>query len=86
MTLLSLSWTSQTLFCMVTGGANVPALNQLLDPFGIAFGDAVLEGQLTLDGEKLFYASGANIARFPAQGYLHSAPLADKATTGERLS
>lgn len=64
------------------GGANVPALNQLLDPFGIAFGDAVLEGQLTLDSDKLFYASGANIARFPAGGYIHSAPLADKAVTG----
>ena len=65
-----------------SGGANVPALNQLLEPFGVAFGDAVLEGQLTLSGEKLFYASGANIVRFPAGGYLHSAPLGDKAING----
>lgn len=28
----------------VTGGANVPALNELLASWGIAFGDTVLEG------------------------------------------
>ena len=27
-----------------TGGSNVPALNDLLAPYGIAFGDAVLNG------------------------------------------
>jgi len=64
------------------GGANVPALNDLLAPFGVAFGDAILEGQLAVDGEKLVYASGANLVRFPAGGYLHSAELADKATAG----
>lgn len=65
-----------------TGGANIPALNTLLGPFGIAFGDAVLEGPITLEGEKIFYASGANIVKFPANGYLHAAPLSDKASTG----
>ncbi len=60
----------------------MPALNDLLAPYGIAFGDAVLDGQATIDGEQVYYASGANIARFPAGGYLHALSLADKATTG----
>ena len=64
------------------GGANVPALNDLLRPYGIAFGDAVLEGQAALDGEQIYYASGANIVRFPAGGYLHAQSLADKSAAG----
>ncbi|KAL3144492.1 hypothetical protein ABBQ32_004231 [Trebouxia sp. C0010 RCD-2024] len=66
----------------VTGGANIPALNELLAPLGIAFGDAILEGQVPLDPDKPYYASGANIVRFPAGGHLHSWQLADKATEG----
>ncbi len=62
----------------------MPALNDLLRPYGIAFGDAVLEGQAALDGEQIYYASGANIVRFPAGGYLHAQNLADKAAAGER--
>lgn len=68
--------------CGYTGGANVPAVNELLSPFGIAFGDAILEGQVPLDPDKPYYASGANIVRFPAGGHLHSWQLADKATEG----
>ena len=60
----------------------MPALNDLLAPYGIAFGDAVLEGQATLDGEQIYYASGANIVNFPAGGYLHAQNLPDKAVTG----
>ena len=60
----------------------MPALNDLLAPYGVAFGDAVLEGQATINGEQVFYASGANIVRFPAGGHLHAVGLADKATTG----
>ena len=64
------------------GGANIPAVNELLAPFGVAFGDAVLEGPLQLLGEKLHYASGTNIVKFPAGGTLHAAALADKAVAG----
>eukprot|EP00884_Botryococcus_braunii_P003885 jgi/Botrbrau1/13498/Bobra.0082s0091.1 len=67
----------------VTGGGNVPALNDLLGPLGMAFGDAVLEGQIPWAGEKVQYASGANIVRFPAGGYLHFGPLTDKASKGD---
>jgi hypothetical protein len=65
------------------GGANIPALNELLEPFGVAFGDMVLEGQLPeLAGDSPWYASGANIVRWPAAGWLHAAVLADKASEG----
>lgn len=64
----------------------MPALNDLLAPFGIAFGDAILEGQVPLDPDKPYYASGANIVRFPAGGHLHGWQLADKATEGTPLA
>ena len=63
----------------------MPALNDLLAPYGIAFGDAILEGQVGLDSEKLYYASGANIVRFPARGHIHGFYLADKATSGRSM-
>ena len=60
----------------------MPALNDLLASFGIAFGDAILEGQVPLEPDKPYYASGANIVRFPAGGHLHGWQLADKAAEG----
>ncbi|XP_019106996.1 subtilisin-like protease SBT6.1 isoform X2 [Beta vulgaris subsp. vulgaris] len=66
----------------VTGGANVPALNDLLAPFGIAFGDKILNGDFTINGEQSRYASGTNILRFPAGGYTHSFPLLDRSDGG----
>lgn len=49
----------------------------------MAFGDALLEGQFNIGDEKIYYASGVNIVRFPAGGTLHAAPIADKAHVGE---
>ncbi|KAK4753960.1 hypothetical protein SAY87_002064 [Trapa incisa] len=66
----------------VTGGANIPALNNLLAPFGIAFGDKILNGDFYMDGEQNRYASGADIVRFPAGGYTHSFPLLDTSESG----
>ncbi|GAB4839213.1 Membrane-bound transcription factor site-1 protease [Ancistrocladus abbreviatus] len=66
----------------VTGGANVPALNDLLAPFGIAFGDKILNGDFTLDGAQSRYASGTNIMKFPAGGYVHSFPFLDSPDNG----
>ena len=51
-----------------TGGANVPALNELLAAWGIAFGDTVLEGDFSVGGHDVYYASGTGIVRFPASG------------------
>ncbi|GFP86875.1 membrane-bound transcription factor site-1 protease [Phtheirospermum japonicum] len=61
----------------VTGGANVPALNDLLAPFGIAFGDKILNGDFVINGEQSRYASGTDIVKFPEGGYLHSFPFLD---------
>lgn len=41
-----------------TGGANLPALNKLLKPLGIALGDTVLEGNFDLGEHMIYYASG----------------------------
>ncbi|XP_022222854.2 membrane-bound transcription factor site-1 protease [Drosophila obscura] len=49
-----------------TGGANIPALNDLLKPFGIAFGDFVGEGHFKLGDHSMYYASGTTIVKFPS--------------------
>ncbi|GLU09869.1 hypothetical protein SLE2022_267070 [Rubroshorea leprosula] len=66
----------------VTGGANVPALNDLLAPFGIAFGDKILNGDFSINGEQSRYASGTDIVRFPRGGYVHSFPFLDSSESG----
>ncbi|CAI0628858.1 unnamed protein product [Linum tenue] len=66
----------------VTGGANVPGLNDLLAPFGIAFGDKILNGDFSIDGEQSRYASGTDIVRFPSGGYVHGFPLLDSSESG----
>ncbi|XP_011093585.1 subtilisin-like protease SBT6.1 isoform X1 [Sesamum indicum] len=66
----------------VTGGSNVPALNDLLAPFGIAFGDKILNGDFVINGEQSRYASGTDIVKFPEGGYLHSFPFLDSSESG----
>ncbi|CAL1268054.1 unnamed protein product [Larinioides sclopetarius] len=51
-----------------TGGANIPALNDLLSPWEMAFSDEVYEGDFTLGNHEMYYASGTSLARFPANG------------------
>lgn len=48
-----------------TGGANIPALNELLNEFGIALGDQVSEGYFSMGDHGMYYASGTSIIRFP---------------------
>lgn len=49
-----------------TGGSNIPALNELLESFGIEFGDKVLEGYFTFgDRHDMYYNSGSSIVKFP---------------------
>ncbi|KAL3327841.1 hypothetical protein AABB24_035488 [Solanum stoloniferum] len=66
----------------VTGGSNVPALNDLLASFGIAFGNKILNGDFVLNGEQSRYASGTDILKFPRGGYLHSFPFMDSSESG----
>ncbi|RHN52900.1 putative site-1 protease [Medicago truncatula] len=65
----------------VTGGANNPALNDLLAPFGIAFGDKILSGDFSLFGEENRYASGTDIVRV-SKGWLCSFPFSDSSESG----
>ena len=54
-----------------TGGANVPALNDLLAPFGAAFGDRAMGGVVNVGQYCARMASGANIARLPVNATVH---------------
>ncbi len=51
-----------------TGGANIPALNDLLSSWGVALGDRIWEGDFTLGGHSMYYASGTSLIKFPADG------------------
>ena len=53
-----------------TGGANIPALNELLASWGIVLGDQVLEGEFSLGNHEMFFASGTSIVKFPMNGVL----------------
>ncbi|GMH39212.1 hypothetical protein BSKO_07110 [Bryopsis sp. KO-2023] len=68
----------------VTGGANVPALNDLLEGFGIALGDTILRGQFQINKHQIRYSSGANLIRFPAGSYLHAYDLEKTSASGRQ--
>nr|XP_054748279.1 membrane-bound transcription factor site-1 protease-like [Lytechinus pictus] len=53
-----------------TGGSNIPALNEVLAPWGMAFGDGVFEGEFSIGGRKSQYTSGSSIVKFPSEGGL----------------
>lgn len=61
-----------------TGGSNIPAINELLSPLGMAFSDHVFEGDFTLGDHDMYYASGTSIAKFPKDGILISRNLKDQ--------
>ncbi|ELT89805.1 hypothetical protein CAPTEDRAFT_228241 [Capitella teleta] len=61
-----------------TGGANIPALNDLMSPWGMAFGDKVYEGDFNLGDHEMYYASGTSIAKFPAEGLVITDSLKDQ--------
>ncbi|XP_072764123.1 membrane-bound transcription factor site-1 protease [Anoplolepis gracilipes] len=63
-----------------TGGANIPAINDLLYPnWGVAFGDEVRSGQFTLGQHtSVTFASGTTIIRFPKDGIILYAELYDE--------
>ncbi len=74
----SLDFTDQntnSLWSPITGGANIPALNDLLAQFGIAFGDFVYKGLVKAFEKEFYFASGSSIIEFPAGGRLVSENL-----------
>jgi hypothetical protein len=50
------------------GGANIPSINELLRPFGIAFGPGRLSGTFNLDGRTAAFSEGTYLTRFPMTG------------------
>lgn len=66
------------LWTPLTGGANIPALNALLEPFGIMFGTDIYNGEINIGGKKAAYASGTSIVRFPEGGRLAKFSLQDQ--------
>jgi membrane-bound transcription factor site-1 protease len=69
-----------------TGGSNVPALNELLAPHGVAFGDAVVHGHVTLGPHKLPYASGTFLARAPLGALVYTTQMQNRSVTGGSAS
>eukprot|EP00899_Mesostigma_viride_P028660 jgi/Mesvir1/897/Mv17459-RA.1 len=65
-----------------TGGANIPALNDLLKVFGIQFGDTVLTGQIALARKHLNFASGVPLVEFPHNGVVHAFQLQARDSPG----
>jgi len=61
-----------------TGGANVPALNDLLAGWGIALGDTVLDGEISLGSHDAQFSSGAPLVRFPPDGVVVTPQLRDQ--------
>uniref|UniRef100_A0A8W8JSW4 Membrane-bound transcription factor site-1 protease n=1 Tax=Magallana gigas TaxID=29159 RepID=A0A8W8JSW4_MAGGI len=61
-----------------TGGVNIPALNDLLAPLGMAFSDKVYEGDFTLGDHDMYYASGTSLAKFPDDGIIVTQTLKDQ--------
>lgn len=63
-----------------TGGANIPALNELLSGWGIELTEQVYRGEIQLDGGKVLYSSGTSIGKFPADGtVVFASKLVDQA-------
>jgi len=52
----------------VTGGSNIPALNDLLAPYGISLGSNVYYGEYEMGDKKIHYSSGTHITSFPDEG------------------
>ena len=46
-----------------TGGSNVPALNDMLAGWGIALGDTVVDGEISLGSHDAQYSSGTHLVR-----------------------
>jgi membrane-bound transcription factor site-1 protease len=58
-----------------TGGANVPAINRLLQPFGVSFVSAVYHGSYIVGGRRVGHYAGSAISTFPAGGLVNHVPL-----------
>ncbi|XP_073911670.1 membrane-bound transcription factor site-1 protease isoform X2 [Castor canadensis] len=61
-----------------TGGANIPALNELLSVWNMGFSDGLYEGEFALASHDMYYASGCSIAKFPEDGIVITQTFKDQ--------
>lgn len=62
-----------------TGGANVPALNDLMTSWGVQFSDRVFDGVFKIADKEISFTSGTSISQFPEKGVLiYADKLADQ--------
>lgn len=61
-----------------TGGSNIPALNDLLSTWSIAFGDGVYDGSFNMEDRNMYFASGSSLVRFPKEGVVIGKKLKDQ--------
>ena len=72
-----------------TGGSNVPAINDLLVPYGIAFGSKVYRGTIKAEVRTMsrrgaptaLFRSGNGLVRFPIEGKVYRARLEDESSS-----
>ena len=62
----------------LTGGSNVPAVNKLLDPFGISLSDHIYYGTAVMGSKNVNLRSASSILRFPDEGFLVRVKLKDE--------
>uniref|UniRef100_A0AC35G609 Peptidase S8/S53 domain-containing protein n=1 Tax=Panagrolaimus sp. PS1159 TaxID=55785 RepID=A0AC35G609_9BILA len=60
-----------------TGGCNIPALNSLLNVFGFAFGDVILNGKFEFGNSIINFSSGSTLIKAPKNAKLGMAKLND---------
>ena len=56
----------------------MPALNDLLSGWGIALGDTVVDGELSLGSHDAQYSSGTHLVRFPPDGHVITVKMRDQ--------
>lgn len=61
-----------------TGGANVPAINDLLSSWNIQLGNRVFEGHFKLNNHDMYFASGTSIKKFPKNDIVIAQKLFDQ--------
>lgn len=60
---------------LIVGGANVPALNDLLEPFGVVLGGDLVDGEIALPGVEggMVFQTGTGILAAPPGSWLFPA-------------
>lgn len=61
-----------------TGGANVPAINDLLASWNIQLSNRVFEGHFKMKDHEMYYASGTSIKKFPKDSVIMAQQLNDQ--------